>query len=86
MRSELHEYAAAASHIEEAIRLYRGFALEDDASASLDLANALRVAALNNERQAHAHWREAASLYASGDIAAGVDESQHHLQQLNAAA
>lgn len=86
VRSELHEYAAAGWHIDEAIRLYRGFALEGDFSASLDLANALRVAALNNERQAHAHWTEAASLYAADDISAGVHESQQHLQRLHAAA
>lgn len=86
VRSQLHEYAAAGSQIEEAIRLYRGLATEGDAAASLNIANALRVSALNNERQAHAQWTEAEALYTAGDVAAGMDESRTHLQQLEAAA
>lgn len=86
VRSELHEYAAATSHIEEAIRLYRGLAVDHDSAASLHLANALRVSALNNERQAQAQWTEAETLYAAGNITAGVDESRKHLQQLHTAA
>ena len=83
VRSELREYASASALIDEAIRLYRTV----DASA-LDLANALRVSALNSERQARVAWREARNLYtsvATGNPAedAGVKESTEHLERLN---
>ncbi len=78
VHSKLHEYALAGAHIEEAIRLYRSLT----PSAPLDLANALRVSALNHEREACAFWHEAKALYASLHIEAGVDESAHHLDKL----
>ncbi len=78
IRSQLREYAIAGAHIEEAIRLYRGF----DPPAPLDLANALRVQALNDERQAHASWKEAESLYAAEGIDEGVGECRAHLNAL----
>ena len=87
VRSQLHEFAAAAAYIDEAIRLYRAF----DPALPLDLANALRVSALNDERAARAAWTEARKLYA---IAAahntaendGVKESTVHLDYLAASA
>ena len=82
VRSELGEYAVAGSHIEEAIRLYRALILTGEASP-LDLANALRVSALNDEREAHVSWTEAKQLYAQLSIEAGVYESAHHLDALN---
>ena len=81
VRSQLREYAAAASHIEEAIRLYRVLRLSDEA-APLDLANALRVQALNDERQAYDSWNEAESLYTAEGIDAGVGECKAHLNAL----
>ena len=79
VRSELREYGAADAHIEEAIRLYRAA----DTPSPLDLANALRVAALNSEREAHAAWREAETLYASENIDAGAEECVRHLARLS---
>ncbi|SEC29632.1 hypothetical protein [Terriglobus roseus] len=81
VRSRLKEYAVAASHIEEAIRLYRALVASEEAT-TLDLANALRVAALNAEREAHSAWREARSLYKENDISAGTDECEKHLECL----
>ncbi len=91
VRSELHEYAVAASHIDEAIRLYRALLRSPDPPPALDLANALRVSALNNERAARAAWNEARELYgsvAAGDVTedAGVKESSTHLGYLAATA
>ncbi len=79
VRSELREYAAANAHIDEAIRLYRAA----EPQSPLDLANALRVAALNSEREAHAAWREAEKLYTVEHVAAGVDECIRHLARLS---
>jgi tetratricopeptide (TPR) repeat protein len=78
VRSELREYAVAGNHIQEAVRLYR--AIED--GGTLGLANALRVAALNNEREAHALWLEARDLYSAAGVDAGVDEANTHLDCL----
>jgi tetratricopeptide (TPR) repeat protein len=78
LRSELREYAAAGSQIEEAIRHYRTF----DPPAPLDLANALRVSALNDEREAFTSWREAETLYATAGMEAGADEAKQHLDRL----
>jgi tetratricopeptide (TPR) repeat protein len=78
VRSTLKEYAVAGSHIEEAIRLYRTF----DPPEPTDLANALRVSALNNEREAFASWTEACDLYATLEIPAGTDECETHLEHL----
>jgi tetratricopeptide (TPR) repeat protein len=79
IRSELREYGAANAHIDEAIRLYRAA----DPVSSLDLANALRVAAMNGEREAHAAWREAETLYSSESVSAGVEECVKHLARLS---
>ena len=79
VRSELREYGAATAHIDEAIRLYRAA----EPQVSLDLANALRVAALNSEREALAAWLEAEKLYASEKIDAGAKECMRHLAQLS---
>jgi tetratricopeptide (TPR) repeat protein len=81
VRSQLKEYAAAGVHIEEAIRLYRALVLSEEATP-LDLANALRVAALNGEREAHALWREARDLYTESKITAGTDECTERLECL----
>jgi len=78
VRSELNEFAVAANHIQEAIRLYRSLDIAD----SLGLANSLRVSALNDEREAHASWLEARGLYAAAHIGAGVDEANRHLDRL----
>jgi tetratricopeptide (TPR) repeat protein len=78
VRSKLKEYAVAGSHIEEAIRLYRTF----DPPVLLDLANALRVSALNNEREAFASWTEACDLYNALDLSAGTDECETRLESL----
>jgi len=82
VRSELKEYAVAGSHIEEAIRLYRALLLEDDREATLDLANALRISALNEEREALASWSEACALYDELGISAGIQECNEHLDRL----
>ena len=78
VRSELKEYGTAEQQIQEAVRLYRAF----DPPAPLDLANALRVAALNDERQAHAAWREARDLYTAQNITEGTAEASEHLDWL----
>ena len=79
VRSELREYGAASGHIEEAIRLYRAA----DPLLPLDLANGLRIAALNSEREAKAAWREAEQLYAGEEIEAGRAECISHLARLS---
>ena len=78
VRSELREYAAASSHIQEAVSLYRTVSDPDP----LGLANALRVSALNDEREARASWTEARDLYQSVAVAAGVEEATIHLESL----
>ena len=85
IRSEMKEYGVAGTQIEEAIRLYRSlqYANSDEADP-LDLANALRVSALNDERRALAAWAEAEQLYAAANIPAGVTESQQHRENLAA--
>lgn len=75
IRSEMHEYGVAGTQIEEAIRLYRAF----DPPAPLELANALRVEALNDEREAMRAWREARNLYTAVGVTAGVEECEQHL-------
>jgi len=81
VRSELKEYAVAGAHIEEAIRLYRSLVMSEEATP-LDLANALRVAALNGERQAHSAWVEACDLYTDLAITTATDECAQHLECL----
>ena len=78
VRSEMQEYGVASIQIDEAIRLYRG--LEDP--QPLHLANALRVSALNDERQAHDAWTEALTLYTQTGIEAGMHESERHISHL----
>ncbi len=81
VRSELREFAVSGAHIEEAIRLYRALVTEGEATP-LDLANALRVSALNDEREAHASWREAWELYAQLSIPEAIVECNEHLECL----
>lgn len=78
LRSELKEYGTAESQIQEAVRLYRSF----DPASPLDLAQALRVAALNDERQAHAAWREVRDLYNANQVNDGAAEASEHLEWL----
>jgi tetratricopeptide (TPR) repeat protein len=78
VRSLLLEYAVAGQLIEEAIRLYR--ALEPP--VPLDLANALRVSALNDEREAHASWKEACELFSTLQIQDAIQECHEHLECL----
>jgi len=78
VRSELNEFAVAASHVQEAIRLYRAL----DVADPLGLANALRVSALNDEREAQTSWLEARELYSNAHIEAGVDEANRHIDRL----
>lgn len=78
VRSELGESAVAGTHIQEAVRLYRAI----QPTPTLDLANALRVAALNNEREAFTAWREAELLYREANIDAGAQEAERHLDCL----
>jgi tetratricopeptide (TPR) repeat protein len=79
VRSEMQEYGVASIQIDEAIRLYRGL----DVPAPLHLANALRVSALNDERQAYDAWTEAQTLYISTGMQDGVDEATQHLAGLS---
>ena len=78
VRSELREYAVAANHIQEAVSLYRSV---NDADP-LGLANALRISALNDEREARASWLEARDLYQAASVDAGVAEATAHLDHL----
>lgn len=78
IRSEMHEYGVAGTQVEEAIRLYRAA----DPPVPLELAKALRVEALNSEREAVRAWREAKNLYTTAAVAAGVTECEEHLAGL----
>jgi tetratricopeptide (TPR) repeat protein len=65
----------------EALQIYRA---HPEVSA-LELANALRGAALSKEKigqpgQAAALWREAKALYETAGVAAGVDEASRRLK------
>src|SRR5437879_2678526 len=81
IHAQLGFFDQSATEIAEAIRIYR----EHATNHALDLANALRISALNAERRAHATWHEAKALYASVDVQAGVDGAQYHIQHLSAA-
>jgi len=81
IHTHLGLFDQSATEIAEAIRIYRQHAAEH----ALDLANALRIEALNAERRARADWHEAETLYASVDVQAGVNGAQHHIQHLTAA-
>jgi len=62
----------------EAVALYRA----SPNATSLDLANALRLAALVREALGQAAidlWREAGALYQDADVEAGVEEAQRRL-------
>lgn len=78
VRSELREYAVAGSHGQEAVRLYRSI----DPVPTLDLANALRVSALNDEREAATSWAEAETLYTAAGVEQGAAEAAHRLERL----
>ena len=81
LHSKLGELTKAKREIEEAINVYR----DTPYGKPLDLANALRVSALNTERQANKLWQEAQDLYGSLKIDAGVDEASVHIQHLTSA-
>ena len=77
--------ALAEPCFDEALALYRA----DDATAPLDLANAIRPYALLKEElglaaEARALWRETRSLYAQVSIDVGVEECDAHLAALAA--
>lgn len=82
VRSEMQEYGVASVQIDEAIRIYRAFEIP----VPLQLANALRVSALNDERQARDSWSEALTLYDASNVQPGVDESRRHLTSLESLA
>jgi tetratricopeptide (TPR) repeat protein len=75
VRSLMQEYGVASVQIDEAIRIYRAFEVPEP----LHLANALRVSALNDERQARDAWKEAQALYTAAGVPAGANESERHL-------
>ena len=78
VRSEMQEYGVAGSLIAESIRLYGAF----EPPSPLDLANAHRVSALNDERQAHASWADALPLYTAAGVQAGITECEQHIARL----
>ncbi len=78
VRSEMQEYGVAGSLIVESIRLYGAF----NPPSPLDLANAHRVSALNDERQAHASWAEALPLYTAAGVQAGITDCEQHIARL----
>jgi tetratricopeptide (TPR) repeat protein len=80
VHSQLGHSHQAADEITEAIRIYR----EHASDHTLDLANALRISALNAERGALAAWQEAKTLYALVDVQAGIDGATQHVQHLSA--
>lgn len=78
-----HREAARACY-EEALTLYRNA----DAPPTLDVANAVRPMAilqadLGNTGEALALWRKARELYATVDIAEGVEEAERWLKRLS---
>lgn len=77
--SQLGNYDQARSYINEALDIYR----KHKEVAPLELANTLRVFALNEERHLRTIWQETASLYSSAGIDAGVTESKFHLENLS---
>jgi tetratricopeptide (TPR) repeat protein len=78
--SELGHHAQARTHITEALDIYRNH----KEVAPLELANTLRVLALNEERHLRIIWHEAGTLYATAGITAGLNESKAHIQHLSA--
>jgi tetratricopeptide (TPR) repeat protein len=79
---ELGDPASALEAAEEAVEIYRA-----NGSAPLDLANALRVAALACEEvspgEAVRIWREARSLYLETRVGTGVAECEARLAGLD---
>ena len=78
--SELGHHAQARTHITEALNIYRNH----QEVAPLELANTLRVLALNEERHLRIIWQEAGVLYAAAGITVGLNESKAHIQHLSA--
>ena len=79
----LERYDEAGECYDEALALYRGHPGSDP----LDLANALRGAALLMEKKgeierAVAMWLEAKDLYQQANVAAGVEESARRVAAL----
>jgi tetratricopeptide (TPR) repeat protein len=79
LHSELGQFQKAKREIEEAITKYR----DTPYGSPLDLANALRISALNAERQTTQLWREAEELYTSVKVQAGANEARLHIQHLS---
>ena len=79
---ELGDPASAFEAAEEAVRIYRS-----NGGTPLDLANALRVAALACEEgrpgQAARIWREARFLYLESGTPAGVEECDTRIAALD---
>lgn len=78
VRGELGESAVAGTHIQEAVRLYRTI----QPVPTLELADALRVAGINNEREALTAWREAHLLYNEAGVQDAQQEAHRHVQGL----
>lgn len=85
---DVHRHAgspeAAHACYDEALTLYRNA----DAPPTLDVANAVRPMAilqadLGNTGEALALWRKARDLYATVDIAEGVEEAERWLKRLS---
>lgn len=85
---DVHRHAGrrtdAKSCYDEALTLYRNA----DAPPTLDVANAVRPMAilqadLGNPEEALALWRKARDLYATVDIAEGVEEAERWLERLS---
>lgn len=72
---ERGEIAIAVAAAQEAVALYRSIG-----DRSLNLANALRVAALALEAEARGHWFEARALYAAAGVDAGIAEADARLR------
>ena len=86
LQRELGEHSAAESAASEAVTLYR----QHGSSASLDLANALRVlalvqASLGQLAEAAGSWREARPLYEAVGVLPGVHECDEHIARLGVA-
>lgn len=78
VRGELGESAVAGAQIEEAIRLFRALTPQP----LLDIAHALRVSALNSEREARTAWQEAVLLFREASLQPREAEAESHLHAL----
>jgi hypothetical protein len=74
---ERGEVALALDAAREAVALYRG----PGTGSALDLANALRLAALATPAEADARllWTEARALYSEAGVLVGVADADRHL-------